>query len=556
MTTELINQIIEEADNYLQELKVVEIPVSGYIDYLTTGERLSFENAYFARRRQAAVLVLAFIETKNQQIKPFFEQVLWEICNEYTWALPAHLPIEEEHYGKDASQWLDLFAAETGQMLAEIVELVGDDLTPLVRNRLISELERRILQPFERRSWDWESAKSNWSAVVGGSIGLVALSILHSDSVRQKKILEKVAKSMTAYLSSFGEDGACEEGLSYWAYGFGYYIYFAEKYARVLGDDRYLRLEKVKKIASFPAYVVINETEGIPFSDYHPAELPSGLVSFCREYFKVEVPAVKMVNDLDYDHCYRFAALYRNLLWTKEIDEGKKEGAHYFSDVEWGIFQSREENLVFAAKGGRNDESHNHIDVGQFVFGSFEELYLTDLGAGEYTKAYFDETIRYQFLVNGARGHSIPIVNSKEQQAGPYAAKNTRFEQVNNHFIFETDLAPTYQSEEISAITRTLTLNSIERTVFLRDKFEMTTPVNQVTECFVTTNPVEVYDKKIQILSIHSEERCEITFSGDIHVQKEEYLAHDGTQKFANLIQIKNTLGHIGEIQLTFRIIR
>ncbi|MDY4307971.1 hypothetical protein SNF32_14980 [Enterococcus mundtii] len=46
---------------------------------------------------------------------------------------------------------------------------------------------------------------------------------------------------------------------------------------------------------------------------------------------------------------------------------------------------------MFAAKGGRNDESHNHIDIGHFVFGTREDLFLTDLGAGEYTKDYFDE---------------------------------------------------------------------------------------------------------------------------------------------------------------------
>ena len=37
-----------------------------------------------------------------------------------------------------------------------------------------------------------------------------------------------------------------------------------------------------------------------------------------------------------------------------------------------------------AAKGGNNGESHNHNDVGSFLYLAGDEMLLTDLGAGEY----------------------------------------------------------------------------------------------------------------------------------------------------------------------------
>ena len=33
---------------------------------------------------------------------------------------------------------------------------------------------------------------------------------------------------MNHYLSGFGEDGYCSEGLGYWGYGFGHYLYLAQ----------------------------------------------------------------------------------------------------------------------------------------------------------------------------------------------------------------------------------------------------------------------------------------------------------------------------------------
>ena len=559
METHFIHQIAEETKKYLSESKVVELPVAGYTDYIETGERLSFETAYFARRRQAAVLALDFLQRKDEQTKGFLEQVLWEICNEYTWALPAHLPIEETDYTgnttDNASKWIDLFAAETGQMLAEILELMGVELAPIIQRRIRVELENRILSPFEERVWAWESVKSNWSAVVGGSIGMVALSMLPKNSARQIQLLKKVDNSMQAYLSSFGEDGACEEGLSYWAYGFGYYIYFAEKYSQVLKDDKYLRGEKIKRMASFPYYMVIDKEVGIPFSDYHPSELPSGLVSFCKDYFQVPIPEVKQINELDYDHCYRFAALYRNLQWTKKSVGEKKEIAHYFSDVQWGIFQSKERDLVFAAKGGRNDESHNHIDIGHFVFGSLKECYLTDLGAGEYTKAYFDEAKRYQFLVNSAQGHSLPIIDGHYQQPGSVAAKETRFVPVENYWLFETNLSNTYQMETNTKLIRQLLLYPSNRTVKLQDLVERTTEKTDIIENFVTTLPVEIVGQTLRIIGQVTNEICELTFTGTVQLKKVSYQAHDGTEKSAALIQFLETIKGNGKVQLTIRMI-
>ncbi|PQF22662.1 heparinase II/III family protein [Enterococcus mundtii] len=554
MKKRFLMQLLEAKKEYLTNKVVPELPVSGYRDYLTTGERLSFEKAYFARRKHATVLALSLLQKKEAEVVEGLEQVLWEICNEYSWSLPAHLPIEANHFRLDAPTWIDLFAAETGQMLAEIVKLFKKELSETLTFRIQSEIDRRLFVPFVTKTWPFESFENNWSAVVGSSIGMAALDILEKGVGLQVKILMKVDHCMASYLRSFGVDGACEEGVSYWAYGFGYYIYFAEKYQQVYDDDRYLVDDKVKKIAVFPNYVMIAETEAIPFSDYHPADLPSGLLSFCQKRFHVAIPEVRMINDLDFDPCYRFAPLLRNLLWSKRhIVNDQKEVLHYFEDVAWGVLQSTKENLVFAAKGGRNDESHNHLDIGHFVFGTKEDLFLTDLGAGEYTKDYFDEEKRYRLLVNSALGHSIPIIANNYQLPGAVSAEHTSFQSTRTGGVFKTELASTYPSQiGLLQMDRTLEVDRLKRQILLRDAFKFAKENQLVIENFITTNPVEVKGKTVCIVG--AKEKCEMYFSEPVQLIKETYFDHYGQKNEATLIQATYELQREETIQIEIAI--
>ena len=71
----------------------------------------------------------------------------------------------------------------------------------------------------------------------------------------------------------------------------------------------------------------------------------------------------------------------------------------------------------FAAKGGSNDEPHNHNDLGQFLLYGGGQVFLAELGCGEYTADYFGEA-RYSYDCNGSQGHTVPLINGHLQAAG------------------------------------------------------------------------------------------------------------------------------------------
>ena len=122
-------EILAAAKEYVARGEIPYLPLAVYQEYLTSGNRLHFEERYFARRRQLAVLALAYELQPAQETKELLEQVIWEVCNEYTWALPAHLPIVEGAFGQGSDCWLDLFAAETAQTIAACYEKMGTEFS-------------------------------------------------------------------------------------------------------------------------------------------------------------------------------------------------------------------------------------------------------------------------------------------------------------------------------------------------------------------------------------------------------------------------------------------
>ena len=85
--------------------------------YYVNGNRSQYEKMYFERRARLNLLQLLAI--KSDEYLEDLENVLAAICEEFSWALPAHsLIADTEEFAYDI---VDLFASETGFYLAETV---------------------------------------------------------------------------------------------------------------------------------------------------------------------------------------------------------------------------------------------------------------------------------------------------------------------------------------------------------------------------------------------------------------------------------------------------
>ena len=454
---ERFNQIKEYVAQYekdvrmlADELKKEQMPQPTealFSEFETCGNRIHYEKVYFGRRKFLSVLGLASVIWHEKDDIAKLEAVIKEICAEECWALPAHVNRKENPNWRGV---IDLFASETGQTLAHLTILLKDELSSEVVELAQNEVKTRILKPFMASKVpyaSWEQATNNWNAVCCGNIGSAAILLLEEGTAK-KKLLARIRHALqTYYLGSFGMDGACQEGLGYWAYGFTYLTLFALEQKNYDPSQDLMASEKADAIAHFQQKCYFEGGRTISFSDGDASgTYPMGLTCCLADlYSGIRFPDVAYAQKLGQDNCWRWVGIYWNWYWThRYLDdvENKKAaypeslkqgGSEFLKDAEWCILRGANGSAVIA-KGGNNGESHNHNDVGSFYYLADGEAFLDDLGAGEYTKDYFSEK-RYEIFCNRGESHNIPIIGGVDQKEGSeYRAD--RFEQRPDGSIF------------------------------------------------------------------------------------------------------------------------
>lgn len=524
----LVSEIRSEGGRLLMD-PMPDLSYSLFSQFAQDGSRLPYERVYFARRKRLNTLVfLSLLEPERVVWREALCDVLWSICDEYTWCLPAHLkgaletdgeytaPLSSVEWSRAAKRTeIDLFAAETGFALSEILCLLdaGDSehereiehvcmneprhalpLPPLLRSRMKEEVRRRLFKPYlQHGPFHWEKARHNWAAVCAGSIGAAALYLLE-DEKELLPVLNKVLYSLNYYLSGFGEDGACPEGIGYWNYGFGYFVYFADLLKkRTHSTIDLFQWAKVHEIALFQQKSYLSGNVTANFSDSLPrVNMHIGLSHYLADrYPDFEVPALKLQATFQEDECSRFAHALRNLIWfdPKRRGESWTSADYYLPNAQWLVSRhvSTAGEYAFAAKGGHNDEPHNHNDLGQFILVSDGEIFAADLGCGEYTADYFGAG-RYAYDCNGSQGHSVPIIDGAYQAAGAERkAKVLKISVGDKEDLFDLDLSQAYDLPYLQSLIRRFVWRKPEMpSLYLEDEFHFTKSPDCIVERIVT----------------------------------------------------------------------
>ncbi len=453
---------------------ITELKYSDFKLFFTTGDRSIYEKPYFDRRRALdSAALLSLIYPHEPSYLDRLMDVIYAICDEYTWCLPAH----QGTIDKNDNGVIDLFAAETGLYLAEIDTLLGDRLEPLIRDRIRAEIHRRIFTSFAKTQpySHWETGLSNWTAVCMGS---VACTYMHLRPDTARELIPRFEASMACFLRGYGDDGVCQEGGSYWNYGFGFFLLYADMVRTFTeGEIDHFKSPKVKAIATFYQKTLLSGNTCISFADANA----EGAVNLGRTHYLMrEYPDEVVMPDVPfaYTETAKFSIHLRSALWFSEAFavSDLPDCEFYAPDAEW--FVKRTAAYGFAAKGGHNQEPHNHNDVGSFILAKNGRQLICDLGFGLYTRQYFGRE-RYDIFEPSSRSHSLPVVDGRYQYAGKqFCARDVSV----GDGTFSLDLAVAYNRPD-ERILRTFTCD--EDSVTLTDTFEVKEGT-AVTERIVT----------------------------------------------------------------------
>lgn len=438
---------------------------SEYARFHQEGDRVGYEEPYFERRTRLTAVTLAAALTGDQRWVTEAVNGISLICDELAWTVPAHSWKNRERGSAVPSPDdcdLDLFAAETGAVLAWADQVLGVELdayASTIRPRLRAEVNRRVLEPYRtRRDWHWLTTSiNNWNPWIHSNVLACAL-LLDLAPATRAEIVNLTVNGLDLFLDTYPVDGGCDEGASYWGRAGGSLgDCLALLYDATAGALNGFVHPKVAPIARYLPAVHIADDWYVNFAD-GPARLRERTLAAPVHRLGVHtgddlvLRHAAMINARGGRLIGRLASFGRVLqvIFTPELRETGSErpgdGDHFwFPDTE--VITARLAGLTLAAKGGHNAESHNHNDVGNVVVAVDGVPRVVDIGVGTYTRQTFSAD-RYQIFTMQSEFHNLPVINGYGQLPGhDHRSRGMAADVAADRVQASLDLADAYPAE-------------------------------------------------------------------------------------------------------------
>lgn len=497
-----------------------------YREFKKSGDRKLYEKEYFQKRAMlTAVTLLVYIQNR-EDLLPLCNDLIWSICEETSWVVPAHE--RKENY-----TYIDLFSAETATLLAHTLLFLEEKLPSEIKDRIKYEVKKRVMCPYlfySEEKYGWVRGHNNWTGVCAGSIGETYL-ILEENQEILKRALNLVIKQLSRFIQrAFAEDGGCLEGISYWNYGLTHYISFSELlYEATDGKINLIPTPKMFKIAQYPYVVYLGNSKFASFSDAPSQFLPHSFIAHRIVERLMEAPHLFISNrlserlseaneqslttlPLDPAYLHKLASpdpthwlfgnVIRNILWSLKYENALLEPITLKSIylpisgiAKLVLSPSPKLTYILACKAGSNNEPHNHNDIGSFIFCVNDIVYLTDPGAGLYNRDYFSAK-RYENIFANSYGHSVPVIGGKLQSAGERFKGELRW--ISDTKV-QVDFTKAYDTKSLKTAVRTYEIS--EKGLTIIDSFQFEDNGEPIQEALITWLPVKISDNKALITS-------------------------------------------------------
>ncbi|MGI6745794.1 MAG: Heparinase II/III-like protein [Firmicutes bacterium ADurb.Bin300] len=516
-SSKLSDEIRESLINNARQALHTPFEMLSPIDYLRfyrDGNRSVYEKIFFDRRNAVFTLLFGEYAENKGHFSDKLAEGVWHILEETTWIVPAHMKtLNKENYGlcdeyEGKVENLDLFSASTGALLA-VVYYFGkaalDSVTPVISKRIIYELRKRIFTPFSKNPdlW-WKGEKrfpvNNWNPWIISNV-LTAAAFCVTDLTEREEIAEKAMRYLDNFTAGYAPDGGCDEGPNYWSVAGGsLFDCFEILYDMSAGKVDVFSVPLVKKIFEYIMNAHISGNHFLPFADTHlslSASYP--MIARCgkrigsRELYAFGCMGCKNTDLSVLGGSCPYRSIKQLFFIKDETQAYKPRKSIFFNDLCVFAFREHEiegKGLYLAGKGGHNNESHNHNDVGNFVVYSDAEPLIIDVGVGTYSKETFSEN-RYKIWTMQSSYHNLPEINGISQKEGrQFCATNTFYDEEKQTIRFELTRAYPRQSM-LKSFVRTASLSG--KTVFVCDEI-LLEGKGKISFCLMTCDKPQITD--------------------------------------------------------------
>ena len=487
---------------------------SDYLEFVRSGE-ISMHSQSTRTSAVSALALAELVEGKGRFIDVLTDGV-WALCEQSTWVSPAHFYLQKAGPGlpDPDDTVIDLVAGETGALLSWIHYYFAADFdktSPFVSEQIRRNIRTRILDPYYDRNDFWwmgfsRSRKvNNWNPWVNYNV-MQCILLMENDPQKRIDNIYKVMRSIDWFINDYPEDGACDEGPSYWSHAGGkLYEGLELLHLATGGKVDIFQNEIIKNMGRYIYRAYISDPYFVNFADASPKSgISPGVV---YRYGKaIHDPVMQgfgtfYAQKVDYANVTPSGSLQtviHDLFDAKEIVAAKAVepliGECWLPGLQFVVARDREnsrQGFFFAAKGAHNASSHNHNDVGSFMLYYNGLPVFIDVGVGSYTRQTFSED-RYSIWTMQSGYHNLPTINGADQKNGlEYAASNVSYKSTAKTVDFSADIAGAYPAEAaVKTWQRSYRLNRGKDFV-ISDKYTLTgnkgrTSLHFMTSCKAT----------------------------------------------------------------------
>lgn len=482
------------------------IKPTDYLEFERSGARLDRDkNANLSAL--ASLLMAELAEGKGR----FIDQIIngiYAFSESTSWANTAHNSLQKSHRAIQA--WddpvFDLTAGTTSNLLSWTYYFLHETLDktdPEISRRLYHELKHRILDVFLTNNSFWwmvrdqKHKSNNWTPWCNYN-ALNAFMLLENDPDRLTDAVWLSMQSVDEFLNYTCEDGACEEGSSYWDRAAGSAYDYLDILNRATGGKiAIFDIPMLRSCGEYIARSYVGDGWVVNFAD---ASARGGGSPYLIYRFGKDVnspimkgyaahlynPQSNISSGADIYRTLAACAIQKELAAEKPVFEHPAYSWYPQTDV---CYMAGGDNLYVACKGGYNAESHNHNDCGTVSFYINNTPILIDAGVGTYTRQTFSKE-RYTIWTMQSFYHNVPAINGIAQKDGAeFKAKNSSFDP--SRMTYSTDISAAYPKEAlVRKWLRSCTLKNNELTV--RDNFILAKSVAPNVISFMTWGSVDI----------------------------------------------------------------
>ena len=498
-----------------------------------------------------AVLAECF-EGKGEYIDKIID-ILWAICEETTWIPPAHINHMHNHMYtgimKNAlpdvteHNFIDIYSAICGGVLGWTYYFLKDRLdeeSPLLAKRIEVELYKKIIIPFmthDDLTWFgfYGHKINNWNTWILSSIIPACLTVIKDEEYRIE-FMARALEKFDIYVNYCAPDGASDEGPGYWTVGGAECLDLFE----IIEDatDGKIQLLSTPFARNLGEYIAHANMTGDLYANFADSEMKQSPGYFTyyyagktgSEYLKEFALSRSNVSNRP---TINIVSMYRSLKLLFEYDDIHQEKPTTFvhkdvwlPDSQHLYVRSNDERVSLAAKGGYNNESHNHNDLGSFIYCLDGAPAIYDLGGLEYTAKAFSP-FRYDFWIVQSTAHNCARIGKFQEHNGDmYKALEVEHKLDDKRVLLKLELKKAYEEEAgIRSYVRTFDLDKETGKLVITDDISLENAADADVH-FLTRNDVEVHEGSVDIIMADGH-RVKIACEGEISLERHYNMRRD-----------------------------